>query len=70
MATTETLRNRNNGKTTTVRVKVSTKGLRWISARQYNAALSRLGNGPVAAENGFIVYTDSGREYAAVEGGN
>lgn len=64
----ETLRNRVTGKATTVKVKVSDKGLRNITARQYNAALARLGHGPVAAEHPILVYTDSGREYACIDG--
>lgn len=69
---TEILTDRVSGKTTTVRVKVNEKGLRYITARQYNSALYRLGQGPhnvqVATDYGFRVYTDAGREYACVEG--
>jgi ribosomal protein L28 len=62
-----TIRNRNNGKSAKVLVKVSDKGLRTISSGQYNNALAKLGHGPVAADMSLLVVTASGCESAAVE---
>jgi len=64
-----TLTNRYTGKSVKVLVKTSANGLSYISARSYNRALSNLGHGPIRSTESFLVYTDAGRPYAAVDCG-
>lgn len=68
-----TITNRYSGNSTRVLLKVSAER-HWIniSARQYAAALRRIGAGkntPVRTDTSFLVFNDSGMEVASLECG-
>lgn len=64
--TTATLTNRHNNQTARITLRLSGKLLS-ASSRQYNAALRKLGHGPIASDTSFIVLTAAGHMYAGVD---
>lgn len=67
---TETLTNRISGKTAAIRVKLTAGNLRFITSRQYNFALQKLGQGPLHCTGPLLVLDAMGSPYAALCEGN
>lgn len=61
-----TITNRFTGKQVTVRLKKSDSSLLYITSRQYNDALAKLGNGPLRTDTSFMVYAGD-RAYASMD---
>ncbi len=65
-----TLTNRYTEKTARLTVKVDDAGLLFVSKRQYDSALEKIGHGPFRSDCPFIVRRPSGESCAQVDEGN